>query len=210
MDELRFRIVGLTQERVRNWQKRAHPGPIDRGLRSRVTRAWHAMRRSTRLLILIGSIAVAYAALARPSVQDITGRRVLLLLDESGSMADTTERTNRQLEALKTNNRFVTYPYGTNGFAISATHAGYSMLQPLEAALAANPNVDTVYFISDFKFGDEADNDAAGYQALRELVRSHRVTLYLATVDQPPPLPEYYAIPRASGGGVIEEYMKPH
>jgi hypothetical protein len=154
-------------------------------------------------------VAGGYILPAQPSVQDIAGHRVLVLLDTSGSMGNTGERTNQQLAALKAHNISVTEPYSTNGFAISSSNTTYSFLQPLQDAVSASPLSDTIYVISDFKNGDEQDNDVAGYQQLRDLLRQRRLTLYLCTVDQLPPLPVYYEIAAASGGGVIEEYKNP-
>lgn len=207
MDELRFRIVGMSVARVGKWQKPPQDNPNHSPLRQTARRAWRAAGRTTRIFaVLVTVAAVDYIVFANPSVQDVVGRRVLVLLDTSGSMSNTTERRDQQLAALKAHNISVTEPFSTNGFAISASDAQYSLLQPLQQAVAASPLADTVYVISDFKFGDESANDAAGYQQLRDLIREHHLTLYFCTVDQSPPLPEYYDIAAASGGGVIEEY----
>lgn len=207
MDEIHFRIVGVADQHIRNWQAQPQGNSEESVLRRRMSRAWRAASRTTRTLITLTTAAVVvYVVSAQPSVQDLIRRRVVVLLDESGSMANTTKRKDLQLAALKANNISVTEPYTTNGYAISAANPYYSLLQPLQRAVAENPNADTVYVISDFKGGDQSDNDAAGYQQLKDLLRERRLTLYLCTVDQPPPLPEYYTIAGASGGAVIEDF----
>jgi hypothetical protein len=207
MDELRFRIVGISKDQVRNWRKLAQDKPNHSLARQRVTRAWRAASRTTQILTVLVTVAILdYVVSANPSVQDVVGRRVLVLLDTSGSMGNTTERKDQQLAALKAHNISVTEPFSTGGYAISSANASYSLLQPLRQAVAANPLADTIYIISDFKGGRESDNDAAGYQQFRDLIRARHLTLYFCTVDQVPPLPEYYDIASGSGGAVIEDY----
>ena len=111
-----------------------------------------------------------------------------------------------QLAALRAHNISISDPQPTNGYAISVGKTGYSLLQPLMTAIAAHPESDTVYMISDFKGGDETDNDSPGYQQLREVLRERRLRLYFATVDHVPPLAVYRDIASSSGGGVIEDY----
>jgi len=210
MDELRFRIVGISTQQVHSWRKSTEPGPSQSPLLQRVARRWRDSSHIARILVVLTVVVAGdYILSAQPSIHDIAGRRVLVLLDTSGSMGNTGERTNQQLTALKAHNISVTEPYSTNGYAISSAHTGYSFLQPLQNAVSASPLSDTIYVISDFKGGDQEDNDVAGYQQLRDLLRQRRLTLYLCTVDQLPPLPVYYEIAAASGGGVIEEYKNP-
>lgn len=209
MSEFRFRILGISKEIARQWHDRTHGGSDAAGGGNGVARRWNTLKLATKWRISIASLfVVVYYASAGPSIDDVKGRRVLVLLDESGSMSDTTDATNGQLSALAAHNISVTSPVATNGYAISASQTTLSIVQPLEAALEANPAVDTVYFISDFKGGDENDNDADGEAQLRRILASRHLAIYLCTVDQPPPRSEYYSIPRDSGGGVIEQFKR--
>ena len=155
MDELRFRIVGISNQQVRNWRRPVQPNPPHSPMRLRVARVWRSANQVTRILIVVTTVAAChYVLFAQPSVHDVVGRRVLVLLDTSGSMENTTERTSHQLEALKARNVSVREPYSSNGYAISSANGMHSLLQPLQQAVAANPLADTIYLISDFKGGD--------------------------------------------------------
>jgi len=207
MSEFRFRILGNSEDLANRWRDRIHADSGHSGGSNGPLRQWKALKRSTRLGISMAvGFGLVYYASAGPSLDDIHGRRVLVLLDESASMDNTGDATKRQLDALAAHNISVTAPVGTPGYAIRSADGTLSMLQPLQAALADNPNVDTVYFISDFKGGDEGANDAAGYAQLRRLLATRGLTLLFCTVDQRPPISQYYQITRDSGGGVIEEF----
>jgi len=210
MDELQFRVVGISSQRARDWPKLTQDRLDHSTILQRALLAWRKASSSARILIACSTIiGLNYALSAQPSAQDIFGKRVLVLLDTSGSMGNTTERTNQQLAALKAHNISVTEPFSNGGYAISAEHPTYSLLQPLQEALNKYADADTLYIISDFKGGDEDENDEAGYQMLLDLLRARHLTLYLCTVDHAPPRRQYYDLAATSGGAVIEEFKNP-
>jgi hypothetical protein len=89
----------------------------------------------------------------------------------------------------------------TGGWAISAAVPRYSFLQPLAGAIARYPDVQSIYFISDFAAGDDTDNDAQGRLRLQALLRDRGLRLYLATANLP--VPAVYAQLAVDSGGLV-------
>jgi hypothetical protein len=136
----------------------------------------------------------------------VQGDRVLIVADDSGSMLGDRGAYIRlrdvQVASLRKRHLILGETVLTRGWAISVNNTNISMLPPLEKAVAAQPAIDAVYFISDFALRDDRSHDAEGGVRLRELIRSRRIRFYAATVNQP--VPETYAsLANESGGAVL-------
>ena len=107
-----------------------------------------------------------------------------------------------QVASLKRQHQVLGETVFVPGWAIAAANTSYSFLQPLEAALAQHPDIDTVYFISDFALGDNSENDTEGRLRLQRLLGDRRIRLYLSTVNVAVPA-DYARIAVESGGGVL-------
>jgi hypothetical protein len=190
---LQFSITGLTEADLTR-VRRAGP-------RARLA-CWP---RPTLALALGVGILIAYSLFRDPEVGDVLGRHVMVLRDSSGSTRGTGAAQAAQLAELRRRNIFVGDPLDVPGFAVSERDA-YGFVRALGAAVTANPELDTVYLISDFDGGDEDGNDDEGLQQLADLLRGRR--LYLSSVRKPPP-PQYAELARASGGGVIDAGAPP-
>lgn len=131
--------------------------------------------------------------------KEVKGKRVLVLVDNSGSMIG--KDPEPQIAKLAAAGISVTHRVNIPGFAISFTD-GYSMLSVLLRVLEADPTVDTVYVISDFAAGDEEANDPVARQQLQRTLSNQQARIYWASVNLDPGA-EYYEIARQSGGDVI-------
>jgi hypothetical protein len=133
----------------------------------------------------------------------VEGDRVLIVADNSPSMLDDSglfiRLRDSQVASLKQRHHVVGDIVLTRGWSISAGNDQLSFLLPLEAALAERPAIDTVYFISDFALNDDRFHDPEGRVRLRELLRSRRLRLYVATVNQP--VPQDYVRQAEDSGG---------
>jgi len=127
--------------------------------------------------------------------------RVLVMIDNSGSMNGTDNEVRFQAGRLLAAGVSISNEVNIPGFAISFTD-GYSLLPILTRELERDRRIDTVYVISDFSAGDSNANDAASYTAFIGTLRSRGIRLYWATVRDDP-IPEYYQLARMTGGEVI-------
>jgi hypothetical protein len=192
-----FRITGVDERSLRRPQSR---------------RAWTSIAAPVIVAVWIAGSPSA------PSVSDargnagsdasndpgavVRGDRVLILADDSGSMAgEPTRIRDEQVASLRRAHDVLSDTVLTGGWAISVTNPGYSFLQPLEAALARYPDAQAVYFISDFDVDDDSGNDVQGRARLQALLRDRRLRLYLATVNKP--VPATYAQLALESGGLV-------
>jgi hypothetical protein len=144
---------------------------------------------------------VAPSHVAHINATQITSDRLVVLVDNSGSMAGTGQTVQSQLQQLSAAGISIANRVPIPGFAIASADQ-YSLLETLLQGLAANPSADAVYVISDFSLGDEEANETAAHERLRMALSERGARLYWATVrDAPPPM--YYALARDSGGNVI-------
>jgi hypothetical protein len=144
---------------------------------------------------------VAASHVASINATQITSDRVVVLVDNSGSMAGTEQTVQSQLQQLSAAGISIVNRVPVAGFAIASAD-DYSLLDTLLQGLAANPSADAVYVFSDFSVGDDAANDTAAYERLRMALHDRGARLYWSTVrDAPPPM--YFALARDSGGDVI-------
>ncbi len=92
----------------------------------------------------------------------------------------------------------------TDGWAMGAPGASLNMVAPLETALARQPEVDAVYFISDFAQTDDRFSSVDGRSLLWRLLSQRGIRLYVASVDRPVP-PAWVQMAEQSGGAVIQQ-----
>jgi len=133
--------------------------------------------------------------------KEVRGARVLVLIDDSGSMKNTETEVSLQLGRLAQAGIAIDLRNKIPGYAISLTD-GYSLLPKLKKGISSNPSVDVVYVISDFSGGDDAVNDSAGYLELLRLLGARRI--YWASV-RAEPAPIYHHIARQTKGDVIRK-----
>jgi uncharacterized protein YfaP (DUF2135 family) len=183
MHLFRFRARGLTEEHLRRWQPLSRTG-VAGGFTAGVTAG---------AVVAIAIVASAPAP-----------RQALALVDATQSMAGSEERLNRYLARLERDGvapRIVR----TAGFGLGVRGDSGNLLHSMETALAANPAVGSVYVFSDFacQSPEYDEDDAGGYQRLREIIKERRLRMFLGTV-QDPPAEEFLNLARESGGGPLE------
>jgi hypothetical protein len=132
---------------------------------------------------------------------EVVGDRVLVLVDDSGSMGGTDDAVQAQLTRLRTAGIELSNRATIPGFAVSVTDP-YAMVPALVQGLAADRAIDTVYILSDFSAGDDGANDAGSIARVARLLREPRARIYWSSVRDVPAA-AYYTIARESGGAVI-------
>lgn len=202
MEELRFQINGITRRQARRLR--------------RLTQPPNAAVRICAWLVAggisvygIGTVLPNIAAIVSGSPSAVIhgklflGNHVLLIRDGSRSMRGTEKNLQKQIDKLKASGMAIEGREG-RGFGVSRKGSRDNLLHQVEAAIQANPDLDTVYAFSDFEVIDRSywKSDRAGYRQLETLLVRHGVRLYLGTVRYPPPT-ELVVIARESGGGLI-------
>lgn len=190
MPDVTFRIDGLARGRVR----------VDRRKR-------RLRDRSVVLAVAAAVVAVLAIAHSRGAFDptavvngiDVRGRHVLVLLDDSGSMPRPPVAAEAQIRALAAAGISVDLQDTIRGSALSYV-SQWSLFPQFFKHIDANPSLDTLYVVSDFE--DYTDNQDRAVAAFIDVVRSRRLRVYWATVNNDPP-PLYHQIARDSGGGVI-------
>lgn len=206
MRELGFSVVGLIHKRDRDGlEKRSRRDggdmPVARAVAVVIVVSVVLYMQQTGGLTGGSLTHVAPSHVARVNATQITSDRVIVLVDNSGSMGGTDQTVQSQLQQLTAAGISIVNRVPVPGFAIASADQ-YSLLEILLQGLAANPSADAVYVISDFSLGDEAASEITAYERLRRALRDRGARLYWATVRDSPP-PTYYALARDSGGDVI-------
>jgi hypothetical protein len=192
-----FRVTGLDERSLRRTQSHRTWSSIAATV---VVGAW--IVSSTSGPIVSDARGNAGADASNDPGAVVLGDRVLILADNSGSMSgEPTRIRDEQVASLRRAHNVLGDTVMTGGWAISARAPGYSFLQPLEEALARNSDVQSIYLISDFAAGDDADNDIAGRIRLQTLLRDRGLRLYLATANRP--VPAVYAQLALESGGLV-------
>lgn len=202
-----FRADTATEEDERRWQRRSRPpGPL--------SSVWG--NGAGWLLVSLAALYVYHAYLdyhsrfGKPTTiingKAFTATDVVLLIDASGSMRGTETILGRQTDQLQQAHVSVSNRSNTDGFGFSVNGPANNALHVLEQVLQAHPAADAIYLFSDFDPTNERyapdDDDAAGYQRLRDLLREGQRRLYLGTVRLRP-REALIRIARESGGDVI-------
>jgi len=131
------------------------------------------------ILLVIGVVTTSnhdFASSARAATvsgTDVIGNRVLVLVDDSSSMAGTEAAVQGQLSRLRAAGIEFSNRATVRGFAMSVTDR-YAMVPALAQGLAAHPAIDTVYLVSDFSYGDDGVNDAESIALIARLLRERR------------------------------------
>ncbi len=199
-DQLEFKVESFAKE---EWERRLN----------RTGRHWQTLRLriGSRVLqvsfpLFVAGVAVlAYVFLAQtaPRVHGVAviGSRILLVLDNSGSMGSESTEVNRQIATLR--NSLSPNVATVNGFGTISTGSD-NLRTALEQRLSQSRAFDAIYVLSDFYPIDKPIDcdDAAGLARVRQLVRGSGVRVYLSTVRMMPS-PALLAIARDSGGGLI-------
>jgi hypothetical protein len=160
-----------------------------------------------RWFVLIAAIAYVLQRTPATLIEGtyFKARKVIIMVDRSGSMGGTESRLAAQLELLRGAGIVAENLYRTRGFGLSPLGNPDNLLYPLKDALRQTPDADAIYVFSDFSHDAEwvvDGSDEAGYQQLREMLTEHRMRLYLGTVSDDPSS-EFAAIASNSGGAVI-------
>ena len=195
MSELRFRIAGDANDRVR-WERRLRPPS-------------HSPALVVVGLAVAGSVYVGNAAPAGDAElpvalvhnTEVCANHVLVLIDNSGSTRGTEPARDCQLNQLAAANIRIDRQTFVDGYALSFTYR-YAFLTVFERELAAAPEVDMLYLISDFWGGDDAYNEPVGWDYPIQAAEARPLRLYFASVNADP-APRYYDIARRFGGDVI-------
>lgn len=191
MLEIHFRVEGLTDQQQHG--QRTRSASLSLGVAAAVLTA----------LVIYAARPPAPLALA-DAIPPAT-RTVIVVTDNSGSMAGTEPLLKRDLDAIEAR-RIPVARYNVPGFGIAVRADGRPtyMLATLETAVTQNPAADVVYLFSDFSYrSEEVDgSNTAGYERLRALLVKRGVRLYLGTVRDEPPRDHVMAA-RDSGGDTI-------
>lgn len=147
----------------------------------------------------------------RVAGQEFRARKVLLLVDESGSMNKWQAPLAAHLAQLDTAGIEISHRVPMMGGGVGATGAnkrelGRNLLFSLESGLKDGPQVDAIYVFSDFEPSSQVewtDSDAGGYRRLHELVKNAGLRLYVGSVGEPPS-GQLTRIATDSRGGVIQ------
>jgi hypothetical protein len=143
----------------------------------------------------------APARTARVQATDVRADRVLVIVDNSGSMAGTADAVEAQLSQLRAAGISIANRVNVPGFAISFTDQ-YSLFPAIIERASADKSIDAVYVISDFSQGDDEGNEPAAVERLSRILRDRRMRVYWASVRENPGA-IYYRLARTSGGDVI-------
>ncbi len=201
---IEFRLTSADDERIR---RRFHRD--DGGLRG-----WNWVAVTAVAVVCIAAITgsdvsstgTGAANAWRDPGSAVRGQRVLVVADDSGSMYDQDGAFIRirdsQVDSLRRQHQIVEQPLLTSGWAIRALNVDLSVVLPIEAAVARQPGLDAIYFISDFARGDNAWDDVEGYALLSRLIRGRGIRLYVASVNEPVPAP-FVTLAEESGGAVF-------
>jgi hypothetical protein len=182
------------------------------GTRRRLERQLRPPHKPSLLLPLlvlgvVGAVASSnrdLASTARAAMvfgTEVVGDRVLVLVDDSGSMSGTEDAVQAQLTRLRAAGIELSHRTTIPGFALSVTDS-YAVAPALIQGMAADRAIDMVYVLSDFSAGDDQANDAASIALVARLLRERRARVYWASVRDVP-APVYYDVARESGGAVI-------
>lgn len=109
---------------------------------------------------------------------------------------------DNQVDSLRRQHQIVETPLFTGGWAIGALAGSLGMVLPIEQAVARQPGLDAIYFISDFAQGDNASDDVEGRARLSRLLRDGRIRFYAGTVNEPVPA-AFVTLAEESGGAVF-------
>ena len=138
----------------------------------------------------------------------VRGDRVLILADNSGSMYEQDGALIRvrdsHVASLRRQHAVVEATVLTPGWAWRGADGNLSLVAPLEQALARQPEVDAIYFLSDFAYADDQVSDVEGRSRLWRLLRERGIRFYVASVDQPVPA-AYVRMADESGGAVLRQ-----
>lgn len=221
MRRFEFHVYGITQDNLRRLRL---SGPtagsrVDAGGRAGARPRLGAGLRNvaglpSALVWAVIAGAVIYAVWTNPTAMingaEFKGKRVLVLVDTSGSMESAREELNKQLDRLRAQSVSVSDPITIDGFGVSEKGEASNLLHRLEEGLRDNPEIDSIYIFTDFLFADDDyfnarfnNSDSEGYERLHGLIAEHSCRIYLHTVGRSPSK-ELVDITRESGGGVIE------
>jgi len=188
LQSLGFRIRGLDSEQLRRWKRLTRPSSTRRKLITTAAIAW-----------------AGYGILGPPTASirgsSVSAYRVVVLVDSSTSMPDFNTAVKPQLDRLQAAGIPIGNQSNVPGWSWGSA-TGYGFLSALETALAASPNADAVFLVSDFAAGDDSDNNTAGELRLRQLLIGHGLHLYFSTVHLPVPQP-YRQLAESTGGGIV-------
>src|SRR5438128_1593761 len=134
MRELEFRIKGFTEERL---ELESH-----RDRRRVSTASVVLVVISVVLAIKISQPNPGAAHIALVHGKEVKADRVLILIDNSGSMAGTDNEVRFQLSRLLASGISVSNQVNVPGFAISLTDS-YSLLGTFNKQVAEDPRIDT-------------------------------------------------------------------
>ena len=194
MREVEFRIVGLTDRRIR-FERRLRRPP-----------------KPGAAIVALAAVVVVFAfGRGQPNGahthtvvfngKEVSGDRALVLVDNSGSVTRKGLDPEIQLAKLAAAGVSIKSRVNIHGFAISFTDY-WSMLQEFNLAIAASSDVDAVYVISDFDGGDDEANDPIARLQLQLTLKRRHARIYWVSMYSNPSA-EYSEIARQSGGDVI-------
>ncbi|MCZ6727378.1 MAG: hypothetical protein O7A98_08480 [Acidobacteria bacterium] len=185
MSYVEFSASGLTRARLRRLRSALRPHSSGPGrLSGAKAGAWS--------LAVAAALLAAQAPSSAIDPTDIRARRILLVVDDSGSMGSYLSQREDVLDQLAKRGVDV-----GNKVAISGSASG--VREKITAGLAAHPNVDAVYLISDFHDGtDLVAND--NFDRLKSFLLARNVSLYLGTVALKP-CPDQIRLADLTGGG---------
>lgn len=167
MNRFHFTINGFTESDRKEWESRIQP----------------SFNKPKILLWSVVVVGVIYTVMPVNLQSTIRANNVLIIRDNSASMAGTELTLERQLFYLRKNEN-TGGELGAVGFGVSSTADSRNLLNQIRTGLNRNSDIDAIYAFSDFEVIDESYwvSDANGYEELRRLLRESEARLYLGTV----------------------------
>lgn len=218
MPQLLFQVAGLTRSRSRRrWRRALRPSRA--AAVGTAVSAWAWLAIGGMVVYGVGSLVpdMATALFGKPlrhaeiGGTDFYANVLYVVRDDSTSMQGTEQQLETQIETLERSGMKVDRMTVT-GFGVKEGRDD-NLLHAIEESLLAKPKPDAIYAFSDFiRFDEEGEvlaywaSDDAGWTELERLLETHRVRLYLGTVESEP-VSRLEEVARESGGGLVD--MKP-